>query len=211
MAERGEWSDALAAPMVAPVAAPMVRQMPAQPAQMAAPAAPTYAAPPAPSPMITRKTEALAQPKKPKRERRGPSLAVLITILVVLMVAVGGLAVFAYNTFAPPDRSTPQVTVNGYFDALEQQNYSRAWQYSSASRNDPGSEASFADTLSSDDARYGKVLRFTITQSQSDNAGHTAVTVSVTRSSAPTAPLTYLVSVTQYSGPVWLIDSASNQ
>lgn len=127
------------------------------------------------------------------------------------MIAVAGLSVFAYNTFAPPDRSTPQATVNGYFTALEQQNYSRAWQYSSASRNDPGSESTFADALSADDARYGKALRFTITQSQSDNAGHTSVTVSVTRADAPSAPLTYLVSVTQYSGPVWLIDSASSQ
>ncbi len=187
-------SGVLATPMAMPVAFPY------------APAAPA----PMPSPSTTQKTEA-ARPPEPKRQRRGPPLAALITVLVILMAAVGGLSVFAYNTFAPPDRSTPQATVSGYFTTLEQQNYSRAWQYSSASRNDPGSEATFDNELSSDDAHYGKVLNFTITQSQSDNAGHTEVTVSVARANAPNAPLTYIVSVTQYSGPVWLIDSASSQ
>jgi hypothetical protein len=138
-------------------------------------------------------------------------LSVLIGVLVVLIVVVAGLAVVAYNNFAPPDRSTPEVTVTGYFAALEQQNYTRAWQFSSASRNDPGTQPSFASALSADDARYGKVLRFSVTQSQSDNAGHTNVTVSVTRASGPSAPLVYAVSVTQYSGSLWLIDSASSQ
>ena len=147
----------------------------------------------------------------PRRQRRGPPLSVLIGLLLVLMVVVGGLAVVAYQNFAPPDRSTPQATATGYFNALEQQNYARAWQFSSASRNDPGSQSSFASALSADDARYGKVLRFTITQSQSDNAGHTTLTISVTRDTTPNAPLIYMVSVTQYSGGNWLIDSASSQ
>ncbi|HEY7849987.1 MAG TPA: hypothetical protein VIC27_07975, partial [Ktedonobacterales bacterium] len=121
------------------------------------------------------------------------------------------LTVVAYNNFAPPDRSTPQATVNGYFNALEQQNYGLAWQFASASRNDPGSQASFTSALSSDDARYGKVLHFSVASTQTDNAGHADVTVSVTRASAPTSPLIYAVSVTQYSGPLWLIDSATSQ
>jgi hypothetical protein len=136
---------------------------------------------------------------------------VLIGVLVALMVIVGGLSVVAYQQFAPPDRSTPQGTVTGYFNALEQQNYNRAWQYSSASRNDAGSQSTFTSALADDDARYGKVLSFTITQTESDNAGHATETVSVTRANAPNAPLSYVVSVTQYGGSTWLIDSASNQ
>lgn len=144
-------------------------------------------------------------------QRRGPPLSVLIGILFALMVIVGVLAVVAYQNFAPPDRSTPQATVSGYFHALEQQNASLAWQYASASRNDPTSESSFASSLASDDARYGKVLSFSITQSQTDNAGHYTATVNVIRADEPTAPLTYIVNVTQYDGSNWLIDSASNQ
>lgn len=138
------------------------------------------------------------------------SLAILGALAAVAVVAA--LAFFVvYPNYAPPDRSTPQTTVTGYFDALEQQNYTRAWDFSSASRNDPAAQSSFTSALTSDDARYGKVISFTITQSQSDNAGHTDETVSVTRANAPNAPLTYDVSVTLYSGPTWLIDSASSQ
>jgi hypothetical protein len=143
--------------------------------------------------------------------RRGPPLSVLIGILLALMVIVGGLSFVAYQNFAPPDRSTPQAAVSGYFHALEQQNASLAWQYVSASRNDPTSQSTFASSLSADDARYGKVLSFSITQSQTDNAGHYTATVNVSRVDDPTVPLTYIVSVTQYDGSTWLIDSASNQ
>ena len=146
-----------------------------------------------------------------QRERRGPPLGVLIGLLVVLLVVVTGLAFYAYNTFAPPDRSTPTASVTGYFDSLKQQNYSRAWQFDAASRNDPGTQAAFTAALDADDARYGKVLSYTITASQSDTVGHSDFTVSVTRSKAANAPLTYDVSVTQYSGPLWLIDSANSQ
>jgi serine/threonine protein kinase len=156
------------------------------------------------------KTGALAA-AAPQRERRGPSLGVLIGVLIVLMVVVAGLAFAAYNTLAPPDRSTPTASVTGYFNALEQQNYSRAWQFDAASRNDPNTQASFTAALDADDARYGKVVRYTITSSQSDTTGHSDYMVSVTRAKAPNAPLTYAVSVTQYSGPLWLIDSAASQ
>lgn len=158
---------------------------------------------------------ALADPasgaQREMRPRRGPPTSVLIGLLVVLMVVVAGLSFFAYNTFAPPDRSTPTASVTGYFDSLEQQNYSRAWQFDAASRNDPGSQASFTAALDADDSRYGKVVSYSITSSQSDTSGHTDFTVNVTRSKATSAPLTYDVSVTQYSGPLWLIDSAASQ
>ena len=179
-------------------------------ASAGAQATPSAAPPRISAPSIAGARTATQMPA-PKPARRGPPLAVLIGLLAVLMVAVGALSLFAYDSFAPPDRSTPQASVTGYFDALEQQNYGRAWQFSAASRNDPSAQASFATALSTDDARYGKVMRFSVTSSQTDSTGHTDVTVSVTRASTPTAPLTYAVSVTQYGGSLWLIDSASNQ
>lgn len=185
-------------------------QLAASSAPRLAPTATQSRAPSAHAPAANERQSAPKMPA-PQRQRRGPPLAVLIGILVVLMVAVGGLAVVAYQNFAPPDRSTPQATTTGYFNALEQQNYSRAWQFSSASRNDPSAQSSFISALSADDGRYGQVLRFTITQSQTDNAGHATLTVSVTRAVAPDVPLVYVVSVTQYSGDNWLIDSASSQ
>ncbi len=187
-------------------------------AAISAPSAPRMAQPGLPptkqlrssSPAIGGTPTRSRLPDQP-RMRRGPPLAALIGVLVVLMIVVGVLSAVAYNNFAPPDRSTPQACVTGYFKALKQQNYSLAWQYSSASRNDPGSQASFTSALTSDDARYGKVLSFSMTDSESDNAGHTNITVSVSRAAAPNQPLIYAVSVTQYNGALWLIDSASSQ
>lgn len=169
---------------------------------------PTQSRPPAPGfPERVSKSQVSALQSR----RRGLPLSALIGVLVALMVIVGGLSVVAYQNFAPPDRSTPQITVTGYFNALEQQNYARAWQYSSASRNDTGSQATFSSALADDDARYGKVLSFTITQTVGDNVGHATETVSVTRANTPGSPLSYIVSVTQYGGSTWLIDSASGQ
>ena len=159
---------------------------------------------------VTEQGQRGKQGKRDKVQRRAPFALVIITLLA-LMAALSVAAVVAYQNLAPPDRSTPQATASGYFDALEQQNYTRAWQFSSSSRNDPGAESAFVSALSADDARYGKVLSFSIMQTQSDNSGHTNVTVSVTRAAAPNAPLIYAVSVTQYGGALWLIDSAANQ
>ncbi len=225
------------APQLPPLGAPLPSNLPAMGGQSFGPSfAPSYAPTQAPSaPRMAAPAEAprpdarpvskpqisgalsgaLADPasgaQREKRERRGPPTGVLIGLLVVLMVVVAGLAFFAYNTFAPPDRSTPTASVTGYFDSLEQQNYSRAWQFDAASRNDPGSQTSFTAALDADDSRYGKVVSYSITSAQSDTSGHTDYTVSVTRSKATSAPLTYDVSVTQYSGPLWLIDSAASQ
>jgi hypothetical protein len=143
--------------------------------------------------------------------RRNLPLSVWIGLLVALMVVVGVVGFFVYQSYAPPDRSTAQATLSGYFTSVEQQNYARAWQYSTSSRNDPSSESAYASSLSSDDARYGKVIAFTVTQISTDNSGDTVATVSVTRANAPHAPLTYSVNITEYSGPTWLIASAASQ
>jgi hypothetical protein len=42
--------------------------------------------------------------------------------------------------YRPPDVSSPSATVNGYYNALKARH--NAWNYMSASRNDPASQAS---------------------------------------------------------------------
>lgn len=151
----------------------------------------------------------LSAQARPKR--RNLPLNVWIGLLLALMVVVGVVGFFVYQSYAPPDRSTAQATLSGYFTSLEQQNYARAWQFSTLSRNDPASESAYATSLASDDARYGKVVAFTVTQISSVNSGDTVATVSVTRANAPNAPLTYSVNITEYSGPTWFIASAASQ
>lgn len=157
-----------------------------------------------------RRVSAPALEAPPPRRRR-PPLATVIAVFAVLLVVLGAVSFVIYQNFLPPDRSTPQATVNGYFRALEQDNSGLAWQYVSASRNDPNSQSAFTASLAADDAHYGKVLSFSIAQDETDNAGHYTATVNVTRAEAPDAPITYIVSVTQYDGSNWLIDSASSQ
>lgn len=146
-----------------------------------------------------------------QEKRRGLPLPILIGALVLLMALLGGGAMFAYQYFAPPDRSTPQATVAGYFSALEQQNYARAWQYTADSHNDPNSQAAAVNAFSADDGRYGAVTSFTVNQIGSDSAGHMVANVIVKRAKSPDSPLTYNVNLTEYDGSTWLIDGASSQ
>jgi len=132
-----------------------------------------------------------------------------VLLAIVLVVAII-LATVASQLFAPIDRSSPQATVNGYFNALRQQNYTQAWQFMSASRNDPSSQSLFESGLRTDDARYGKVLTARITQ-VTQNAGSSAtVVVAVTRADQPTNTITYSLTVTNY-GSDWLIDTVNSE
>lgn len=193
-------SDAISGPLIP--SAP--RLQPTRPASSSTPSRAEMHMPPG---AVTATRLQGAQAEK----RRVMSLPALIGALVVLMVIIGGAAMFAYQYFAPPDRSTVQASVNGYYNALEQQNYARAWQYTADSRNDPNSQANTVNALSSDDGRYGAVMSFTVNQVQSDNSGHIVATVTVKRAKSPDSPLTYTLSLTEYGGSTWLIDSASSQ
>ena len=132
-----------------------------------------------------------------------------VGLLILLAVSVVASAM-VIRAFAPPDRSTPQATTTGYFNALSAQNDTQAWQYVSASRNDPSSQSSFVSDLQSDDSRYGRVERFHVQPITQDTTGHATAIVVVTRASQPNAPITYSLSLTSYDG-VWLIDNIQTQ
>ncbi len=189
------------------ISGPLIPSAPRlQPARPATSSTPSRAEMSMPEGMSTAsRLQDIQQPK-----RRGLPLPALIGALVVLMAIIGVAAVIAYQYFAPPDRSTPQIAVSGYFTALEQQNYARAWQYTSDSRNDPNSQTASVNAFSADDGRYGAVTSFTINQIQSDSASHMIANVTVKRAKSPGAPLTYSVNLTEYDGSTWLIDSASS-
>ena len=131
--------------------------------------------------------------------------------LVLILVAVGIAAMMIVPRLAPPDRSSPQATITGYFNALHQDDFSRAWQFVSASRNDTGSQDLFAQTMRADDARYGKVSAISITSVGTDSPGHATAIVQVTRANDLHTPIVYSISLTQYDGATWLMDSLTNQ
>jgi hypothetical protein len=148
-------------------------------------------------------------PKK-RRPRRGgiPRLLMAVTAACVLVAAVIA-GVVALRAATPPDRSTALATIAGYFDALKARDFNQAWQFVAQSRSSNTAQASFVNGLTSDDARYGRVLTYSITQIEAGNSGQASAQVEVTRVQAPTQPMTYAVVLTQYGGNTWLINSVS--
>lgn len=140
---------------------------------------------------------------------RGPMLTAIA--LALILVAAGIATLMIIPRLAPPDRSSPTASITGYFAALQQDDFTRAWQYASASRNDTGSQNLFTQTLHADDVRYGKVLSVQIVSIDTDGANHATVLVQATRAADSHSPVVYSISLSQYDGTTWLIDSVTNQ
>ena len=136
------------------------------------------------------------------RRRR---IAVIAGITCALAILIGlGAALIAAS--APPDRSSPEATTQGYFNALKAQDYASAWQYVADSRNNVSSQSSFIAGLRSEDSQYGRVTIFTLMPAQSAGATQATVQVTVTRSGAVSPDTTsFTVVLTQYDGGTWLI------
>jgi serine/threonine-protein kinase len=126
--------------------------------------------------------------------------AVFLVIAAVVTVAVLGV-------FTPLDRSSPQATISGYFQALEKQENARAWHFSADSQNQPATQGAFVEGLQGDDQRFGRVVNFQVTALNTEASGHALATVTVKRANAPDTPMIYQVNLTQYGGAIWLIDS----
>ncbi len=128
-----------------------------------------------------------------------------IACALVLLIGLGAALIAAS---APPDRSTPAATTQGYFNALKTQDYTSAWQYVADSRNNVSAQNVFIAGLRSEDQQYGRVMGFTMTPAQSESATQATVQVTVTRA-GPGGPdsSSYTVVLTQYDGSTWLITS----
>jgi len=140
---------------------------------------------------------------------RGPLLIGIA--LVFILVAVGIATYMVVPRLAPPDRSTPQITITGYFDALKQDDFSRAWQFASASHNDTASQDVFTQNLRADDSRYGKVISFHILSVDTDGSSHATALVQTARANAPGSPVVYSIALSQFDGTTWLMDSIASQ
>lgn len=142
----------------------------------------------------------------PPKLLRAPVLAIIALCLVV----AGTAAAYALiRSSAPPDRSSANATVEGYFAALHDQNYTRAWLFVSASRNDVTKQSELTSELRADDARFGPVLHMTIANTETDGVDKVTLQVHVLRAHSPDTIVNYTLVVTQYDGSTWLIDSIS--
>jgi len=146
-------------------------------------------------------------PQRPRSRWRSPWLwGSAACGLLLTMVIIGAIL---FNASAPPDRSNPRATATGYFAALKAQNYTLAWQYSSAIYTDATSESSFIANLRSDDAQFGPVQQVDISKMKIENesAGSVTVQVDVSRADNPNSPVTYTLSLGLYNGSLWLINN----
>lgn len=138
---------------------------------------------------------------------RGRRIALIAGIACALAILIGlGAALIA--AAAPPDRSSPESTVTGYYTALKAQDYSLAWQFDADSHNNTSTENGFISDRRSDDEQYGRVTAFTVAPAQTESATQATVEVSITRTgSGGTVTTSYTVALTQYGGDTWLINT----
>ncbi|HKV85389.1 MAG TPA: protein kinase [Ktedonobacterales bacterium] len=141
------------------------------------------------------------------KRRRWFRSPVLLSAGLLVVIALGVfLGLTAIHNLTPPDRSTPNATITGYFTALRGRNYSRAYDYLTNSQTNITDRASVLDSLAADDDHYGRVLSARIVSIENDSGGKVAAQVAVTRALAPNTPRTYAIELSQYSGNTWLID-----
>ena len=137
------------------------------------------------------------------------SLAGYTTIGAVLVaLALLGMLVLRSSSppaHSPPDRSSPSATVTGYYNALSNQDYNRAWQYMADSRNNVDNQSADISSLREDDARSGKVLSATIGSVQDSGSTQATVQVTVKRALGGGTVISYTVTLTQFDGNTWLI------
>lgn len=142
----------------------------------------------------------------PSKFLRAPWLPVIALCLIV----VGATAAYmVLRASTPPDRSSASATMNGYFAALHDQNYARAWLFVSASRNDVATQGELTTEWRADDARFGIVLKVTIANTETESTGKVTFQVYVARAHSPNTVMNYTLVITQYDGSTWLIDSIS--
>jgi serine/threonine protein kinase len=133
---------------------------------------------------------------------------VLLSACVVVLIALGViLGLTAIRNLTPPDRSTPNATITGYFSALRASNYARAYDFLTDSQTNIADRANMLDSLAADDGHYGRVLSARIISVENDSGGKVAAQVAVTRALDPNTPQIYSIELSQYSGNTWLIDS----
>jgi hypothetical protein len=167
-------------PQQPPYGQPQWGQQPPQdytPTQYVAPA---YGAQPVPG---------YAPPQQPKRSRRGLWIVLgIIGGLIVLSCAVCGILFATGAAFFAKTVAGPAIVVNDYYNAVEKQDYSKAYSYISTNLTVPNGQTLtqelYAAAAQGLDSVKGKVTNYSV-GSVSVNNDTASVTVSVTRGSNP--------------------------
>lgn len=124
-------------------------------------------------------------------------------VSIVALIGVGvlvGLKVIVFN--GSPDQSSPQNATSGYFAALENKDYSRAYQYFSTKETATLSQSQFTQLAQQDENQFGLITKHSIgTVATASDASQ--INVMVTRGNSQ---LNYTVILTATNG-IWYLDS----
>ena len=143
---------------------------------------PPYGAPPVPG-------YAQVPQQQPKRSKRWLwiTLSIVGGVLVLSCIGCVVLGALGYNFLAPTVSAS--VTASSYYQAIENQDYTKAYSYlannmQTTTSNQPLTQSLFTQGAKAKDTVAGTVTNFSQT-SISTNNGTASVTISVTRSGQP--------------------------
>jgi serine/threonine protein kinase len=130
-------------------------------------------------------------------------------LAVALIIGGGYFAITNLRLIGPPDVSSPAASVNGYYRAMKAGDYNTAWNYMSASRNEPTLKTAFTSSTKSQDDTLGRVVSAQITSTVLDSTGRVSVTVAIQRGEPSNSSSNYTLVLAQYGGSSWLIENVT--
>jgi hypothetical protein len=145
-------------------------------------------------------------------EQSGRRVRWWVVIGVIALLAIAGGGYFAFTNLGrigPPDVSSPSAAVNGYYNALKARDYNGAWNYMSARRNDPASQGTVTSTTKSQDDTLGAITSAQITSTVQDSTGRVTITVAIQRGAPSNSSSNYTLTLSQFGGSSWLIDTVT--
>ena len=147
-------------------------------------------------------------PPKQKPRSMGLSLLIGVPAVVAMVVCVATAAmVLAGNLWLQSQLNDPTTTVQKFYAALGQKNYSEAYSYFSTNLKARQSEQAFADKWSGFDQVDGVVDRYTVNTGSKVGSATATIPVTVVRRVPNTAQVQTLTLVKV--GNDWFIDNVA--
>lgn len=145
-------------------------------------------------------------PPTPKPRARLRTVVIAVVAVVALLVCVTGAgAVIASGVFVTSQLNDPSTVVEDYYNALETQDFTRAYGYLSTNAQHHTSESALETDARADDALSGSIASFVIT-SASTNGSTGVVVLDLVRRGSPNQATVETIGIVKENGS-WRIDS----
>jgi hypothetical protein len=141
--------------------------------------------------------------KPPSRTRTMLLVGVAVVALIVFLTVAG--VVIASGVFFTNQLNDPSTVVEDYYNALQTQDFNRAYGYLSTNAQHNTSQSAFETDARADDALSGAIASYTIT-SDTTNGSTAVITLDLVRRGAPTQATVETIGLVKQNGS-WRIDS----